>query len=55
MIVTAGEAVGEIGGNPFVAKAGEMVFSPPNIPVTFWNGSGDETLSFVWLMWGEGA
>lgn len=32
-----------------------MVFSPPDIPVTFWNASDDETLSFVWLMWGDGA
>jgi len=55
VIVTAGEAIGEIGDQPFSAKAGEMVFSPPNIPVTFWNGSDDETLSFVWLMWGDGA
>ncbi len=55
VIVTSGQAVGEIGGQPFVTKAGEMVFSPPNIPVTFWNGSETETLSFVWLMWGDGA
>lgn len=55
VIVISGSAEGEMGGQPFTAEAGEMILSPPNIPVTFWNASADETLSFVWLMWGKGA
>ena len=55
VIVIAGAAEGEIGDEPFTAQAGDMILAPPNIPVTFWNASSDETLSFVWLMWGKGA
>lgn len=55
IVVTAGSAEGDAGGKPFVAKQGEMVFMAPGIPVTFWNARQDEALSFVWLMWGDGA
>ncbi|XUU59734.1 cupin domain-containing protein [Erythrobacter sp. HA6-11] len=55
IILIKGAAEGEMDGNPFTAKAGQMLFSPPNIPVTFWNASDEEPMSFVWLMWGDGA
>ena len=55
VVVINGRAEGEMGGRPFTAKEGDMVLSPPNIPVTFWNASQTETLSFVWVMWGDGA
>lgn len=55
VIIIAGSAEGEIDGEPFTAAQGEMMFAPPNLPVTFWNASNEDTLSFVWLMWGDGA
>ena len=55
IILIKGEAEGEMDGNAFSAKAGQMLFSPPNIPVTFWNASDEEPVQFVWLMWGDGA
>ena len=55
ILITAGSAAGEIDGSAFTAKAGDMLFAPANLPVTFWNASSAETLSFVWLMWGKGA
>lgn len=55
ILVIDGSAEGKINDQPFSAKAGEMIFSPPNLPVTFWNASQDKPLSFVWLMWGDGA
>ncbi|MBO6526948.1 hypothetical protein [Erythrobacter sp.] len=55
IIVLSGAVEGEMGEHNFVAKPGEMFLTPPNIPVTFWNASKDETLSFVWIAWGEGA
>lgn len=55
VVVTNGGAEGDMDGEPFQASTGEMLFIAPNIPVTFWNASDSETLSFVWLMWGEGA
>ncbi|MEM6891938.1 MAG: hypothetical protein AAF636_28060 [Pseudomonadota bacterium] len=55
IIVLSGGVDGEMGDVPFAAKPGEMFLTPPNIPVTFWNASETETLSFVWVGWGEGA
>lgn len=55
IIVLSGLVEGEMGDEVFAAKPGEMFLTPPNIPVTFWNGSQNETLSFVWVAWGEGA
>ena len=53
IIIISGKSEGEMDGNQFTAEAGQMLFSPPNIPVTFWNASNTEGLSLVWLMWGE--
>ena len=55
VLVIGGSGEGVIGDRPFTMRAGDMVLSPPNIPVTFWNASDEEPLEFVWLMWGEGA
>ena len=55
VLVIAGSGEGVMGDEKFTMKAGEMVLSPPNIPVTFWNASDEEPLSFVWVMWGDGA
>ncbi|MEM9085971.1 MAG: hypothetical protein AAGB23_08615 [Pseudomonadota bacterium] len=55
VLVIAGAGEGVMGETSFRMKAGDMVLSPPNIPVTFWNASDEETLSFVWVMWGDGA
>ncbi len=55
VLILSGSGEGVIGGTDFTMKAGDMVLSPPGIPVTFWNASDDEPLSFVWLMWGDGA
>ncbi|MFN2100948.1 hypothetical protein [Altererythrobacter sp. MF3-039] len=55
IIFIGGEAEGEMGENAFTASAGQMLFSPPDVPLTFWNKSEDENLSFVWIMWGEAA
>lgn len=55
VIIISGAAEGDIAGQPFEASAGEMLFAPPNLPVTFWNASQEDGLSFVWLMWGQGA
>ena len=55
VLVISGSGEGVMGEDSFTMRAGDMVLSPPNIPVTFWNASDTETLSFVWLMWGEGA
>lgn len=59
IVIIKGEARGVMGdaqtGKEFSAREGEMLFSPPGIPVTFWNASGESELSFVWLMWGDGA
>ncbi|NQX95688.1 MAG: hypothetical protein HRT64_12360 [Erythrobacter sp.] len=54
-LVICGSGEGVMGDTSFTMKAGEMILSPPNIPVSFWNASDKEPLSFVWLMWGEGA
>lgn len=53
VIIIKGSAEGEMAGNAFSAREGQMLFSPPNIPVQFWNASDSENLQFVWLMWGE--
>ncbi|MEM1132083.1 MAG: hypothetical protein AAGH53_04035 [Pseudomonadota bacterium] len=55
IIVLSGLVEGEMGGKAFSAKPGEMFLTPPNIPAKFWNASNDETLSFVWVAWGDGA
>ncbi len=55
IIVIGGRTEGEIDGKAFAAKAGQMFFAPPDLSVTFRNPPKDETLSFVWLMWGDGA
>ncbi len=55
VLVVSGSGEGVMGDQKFTMSAGDMVLSPPNIPVTFWNASDDEILSFVWLMWGDGA
>ncbi|MEM9501674.1 MAG: cupin domain-containing protein [Pseudomonadota bacterium] len=55
VLIISGSGEGVMGEESFTMKEGEMVISPPNIPVTFWNASDDEPLSFVWLMWGPGA
>lgn len=55
VLVISGAGEGVMGETSFTMKAGEMILSPPNIPVTFWNASDEEPLSFVWLMWGPGA
>lgn len=55
VIVISGSAKGVMGDKEFTMDEGEVVLSPPNIPITFWNASDEENLSFVWLMWGDGA
>ena len=55
VLIISGAGEGVIGEEAFTMKAGDMVIAPPNIPVTFWNASDKETLSFVWIMWGQGA
>ncbi|MEM7780004.1 MAG: cupin domain-containing protein [Pseudomonadota bacterium] len=55
VLILSGSGEGVMGETDFTMKAGDMVISPPNIPVTFWNASDEEPLSFVWLMWGDGA
>lgn len=55
VLIIRGSGEGVIGEKAFTMKAGDMVISPPNIPVTFWNASNEEPLSFVWIMWGKGA
>ncbi|MEL6706761.1 MAG: hypothetical protein AAFP79_00655 [Pseudomonadota bacterium] len=55
ILVIGGSAEGVMGEDSFVMRKGEMILSPPNIPVTFWNASDEEPLSFVWVMWGDGA
>lgn len=55
VLVIGGSGEGVMGETSFTMKAGDMVLSPPNIPVTFWNASDEEPLSFVWVMWGDGA
>lgn len=55
VLIIKGRGEGVIGEEPFTMKAGDMVIAPPNIPVTFWNAAEDTTLSFVWIMWGQGA
>lgn len=55
VLVIAGEGEGVMGETDFTMKAGDMVLAPPNIPVTFWNASDTQPLSFVWVMWGAGA
>ena len=55
VLILSGSGAGVMGETDFTMKAGDMVISPPNIPVTFWNASDEEPLTFVWLMWGDGA
>ena len=55
VLVISGAGEGVMGNESFTMKAGDMVLSPPYIPVTFWNASDEKPLSFVWLMWGDGA
>jgi len=55
VLIIKGSGEGVMGDKSFTMKEGDMILSPPNIPVTFWNASDEEALSFVWLMWGEGA
>lgn len=55
ILIIGGETDGLLGAEAFSAKAGEMLLLPANIPATFWNASQERGLSFVWLMWGDGA
>lgn len=55
ILIISGAGEGVMEDEPFAMKAGDMVIAPPDIPVTFWNASDEETLSFVWIMWGQGA
>lgn len=55
VLIISGAGEGVMGEEAFEMKVGDMVIAPPNIPVTFWNASDEETLSFVWIMWGQGA
>ncbi len=55
VIVISGTAEGESEGNKFTAEAGEMFFMAPDVSNHFWNASDEEVLSFIWVMWGDGA
>lgn len=55
VLLIGGSARGVIGNKEFSAETGDMILAPPDVPLSFWNASDEETLSFVWLMWGDGA
>jgi mannose-6-phosphate isomerase-like protein (cupin superfamily) len=54
LVVMSGTMTGTVGDDEFAISKGNLVFLPPDIPAQLWN-DGDETLEFMFLMFGDGA